>query len=139
MIDIKDSQTLYTLHEHLQSDLNYAPDQMIVFRTLDKKGNEKNEYGLFDTGNGSIDKLTLAELKRRDELRLLYVFDLRNNRCLKLDCVEEADEEPRRAYPFTSEEKGDPPDQFNIRIPSDDDEEEDEEEDDVEEYYEDEL
>ncbi|MDR3236273.1 MAG: hypothetical protein LBT48_06045 [Prevotellaceae bacterium] len=135
MIDIKDSQTLYTLHKHLQSDLNYAPDQMIVFRTLDKKGNEKDEYGLFDTGSGSIDKLTLAELKRRNELRLLYVFDLRNDRFLTLDCVEEVDEEPRRAYPFTSEEKGNPPHQFDLRIPSDSEDDDEDDDDEVEEFY----
>ena len=34
VVEIKAAQTLYTLHEHLQNELGYAPDQMVVFRTL---------------------------------------------------------------------------------------------------------
>jgi hypothetical protein len=120
MVEIKASQTLYTLHEHLQNDLGYAPDQMIVFRILNKKGEEKNQYGLFDMGSGSIDTLTLEELKNRNELHMQYVFDMRNNRFLHIECIEEDEASPRRAYPLTADEKGLPPDQFDARALADD-------------------
>ncbi|MDR2449884.1 MAG: hypothetical protein LBD52_08000 [Prevotellaceae bacterium] len=120
VVEIKASQTLYTLHEHLQNDLGYAPDQMVVFRTLTEKGKVKKQYGLFDMGDGSIDTLTLAELKRRNELDIQYVFDLRNNRFLKIEFTGEDEASPRKAYPLTADEKGLPPDQFDARLPAED-------------------
>jgi hypothetical protein len=116
VVEIKASQTLYTLHEHLQSDLGYAPDQMIVFRTLNKKGGKKKQYGLFDMGDGSIDTLTLAELKQRNELNIQYIFDIRNDRFLAITFMEEDEASPRKVYPRTVDEKGLPPDQFDARV-----------------------
>jgi len=118
--EVKASQTLYDLHEHIQNDLGYAPDQMIEFRTLNKKGKQQHEYGLFDMGDGSIDTVSLKMLHQRDELTLLYVFDIRNDRALRLDFIEEDEEAPRKVYPRTSEEKGVAPDQFSARIADED-------------------
>lgn len=120
--EVKSSQTLYDLHEHIQNDLGYAPDQMIEFRTLDKKGKRQHEYGLFDMGDGSIDTVSMKMLHQHDELTLLYVFDIRNDRALRLDFMEEDEEIPRKVYPLTSQEKGAAPDQFSSRITDDDDE-----------------
>ena len=114
--EVKASQTLYDLHEHIQNDLGYAPDQMIEFRTLNKKGKLQGEYGLFDMGDGSIDSISLQMLRQRDELILLYVFDVRNDRALRLDFMEEDEEISRKVYPLTSQEKGAAPDQFSARI-----------------------
>jgi hypothetical protein len=82
---------------------------------LNEKGKEKKQYGLFDMGAGSIDTLTLAELKRRNELSMQYVFDLRNNRFLKIELIDEGEALPRKAYPLTADERGLPPDQFDAR------------------------
>jgi hypothetical protein len=120
VVEIKASQTLYTLHEHLQSDLGYAPDQMVVFRTLNEKGGKKKQYGLFDMGDGSIDTLTLNELKRRNELNIQYIFDIRNDRFMTITFMEEDEALPRKVYPRTVDEKGLPPDQFDARVLADD-------------------
>ena len=116
VVEIKAAQTLYTLHEHLQNDLGYAPDQMVVFRTLNEKGKVKKQYGLFDIGHGSIDTLTLAELKARNELNMQYIFDIRNDRFLKIEFIETGEASPRKAYPLTADERGSPPDQFDARL-----------------------
>ena len=118
--EVKASQTLYELHEHIQNELGYAPDQMIEFRTLDKKGKQKHEYGLFDMGDGSIDNISLQALYQNDELSLLYVFDIRNNRAIRLDFMEEDEGNPRKVYPLTIEEKGSAPDQFSAKVIDDD-------------------
>ena len=133
--EVKASQTLYDLHEHIQNDLGYAPDQMIEFRTLDGKGKQQHEYGLFDMGDGSIDTVNMQTLRQRGETTLLYVFDLRNDRSLRLDFMEEDEEITRKVYPQTIEEKGTAPDQFNTRN-TDEDELTDTEEDDYEEGFE---
>ena len=120
VVEIKAAQTLYTLHEHLQNELGYAPDQMVVFRTLNEKGKVKKQYGLFDMGDGSIDTLTLAELKRRNEPTMQYVFDLRNDRFLTIAFIDDDEASPRKAYPRTVDEKGLPPDQFDARLLAED-------------------
>ena len=125
--EVKASQTLYDLHEHIQNDLGYAPDQMIEFRTLNKKGKQQHVYGLFDMGDGSIDNISLQALRQRDELRLLYVFDMRNDRAFRLDFMEEDEASPRKVYPLTIQEKGVAPDQFNARVIIDIEDEEDDE------------
>ena len=66
-------------------------------------------------GDGSIDTLTLAELKRRNELTMQYVFDLRNDRFLTIAFIDDDEASPRKAYPRTVDEKGLPPDQFDAR------------------------
>jgi hypothetical protein len=118
--EVKASQTLYDLHEHIQNDLGYAPDQMIEFRTLDTQGKQRHEYGLFDMGDGSIDNISLQTLHQRGEFTLLYVFDMHNNRALRLDFMEEDEASPRKVYPLTIQEKGIAPEQFNIRVTDDD-------------------
>jgi hypothetical protein len=125
--EVKASQTLYDLHEHIQNDLGYAPDQMIEFRTLNKKGKQQHVYGLFDMGDGSIDNISLQALRQRDELRLLYVFDMRNDRAFLLDFMEEDEASPRKVYPLTIQEKGVAPDQFNARVIIDIEDDEDDE------------
>lgn len=111
--EIKDAQTLYDLHEHILADLGYAPDQMIEFRTFDNKHQPGHEYGLFDMGDGSIDTVTMQDLKKDGETVMLYVFDLHNDRSLRIEIAEEDEESSRKVYPLTIEDKGVAPDQFD--------------------------
>ena len=46
--EIKGETSLYKLHDFLQNDFDFAPDQMVAFRGLDEKGKFRSEYGLFD-------------------------------------------------------------------------------------------
>jgi hypothetical protein len=73
-------------------------------------------------GNGSIDNISLQRLVKNDERRLLYVFDIRNDRAICLDFIEEDEASLRKVYPQTVEEKGIAPDQFNTKSIGDDDE-----------------
>ncbi len=50
---------------------------------------------------------------KHEETELLYVFDMRFDRFLRLFFVAADDEQPRKSYPRTSDEKGDAPSQFN--------------------------
>ena len=36
--DIKSETSLYKLHDFLQNDLGFSPDQMVLFRGLDEDG-----------------------------------------------------------------------------------------------------
>ena len=110
--ELRGSNTLYDFHEHIVSDLNFAPDQMVLFRVESAKGKPAKEYGLFDLGDGSMDEIPIEKLVKQQETTLLYVFDMRDNRALRLSFVKTDEELPRKSYPRTSDEKGDAPTQF---------------------------
>lgn len=103
---------LYKFHEFIRCDLDFAPDQMVVFEALDAEGVLCSEYGLFDMGDGSMDSVRLEDTLSRGEICLHYVFDLKGGRFLVLDYVSQVEETPRTAYPRTVLEKGTPPGQF---------------------------
>ncbi|MDR2802465.1 MAG: plasmid pRiA4b ORF-3 family protein [Prevotellaceae bacterium] len=128
--ELRGANTLYDFHEHIVSDLNFAPDQMALFRVEGAKGKPSKEYGLFDLGDGSMDEIRIEKLIAQHETVLLYVFDVHDNRALRLSFVETDDELPRKSYPRTSDEKGDAPSQFLDRQSNE------AYEDDVEEEYE---
>lgn len=110
--EVKGDMTLYDLHEYLTADLDFAPDQMVVFRGLDPAGRVCSEYGLFDMGDGSMDSVTIAQTVKNGEPTILYVFDIRKDRYINLAYIDTAEEQPRAHYPRLTAEKGRNPDQF---------------------------
>ena len=113
--EVKAGMTLYDFHDYLIGDLDFAPDQMVLFRGLDAVGNIKSEYGLFDMGDGSMDSITIEDLLAKKENLFLYVFDVRKDRSILFTFVEEVNEHPRASYPRLTAEKGRNPDQFAKR------------------------
>jgi hypothetical protein len=110
--ELRGSHTLYDFHEHIVQDLHFAPDQVVLFLVEGAKRMPVKEYGLFDLGDGSMDEIRIDKLVEWGETTLFYVFDVHDNRALRLSFVTTDDELPRKSYPRTSDEKGDPPAQF---------------------------
>ncbi len=110
--EVKAAMSLYDFHEYLVNDLDFAPDQMTLFRGLDANGRVRSEYGLFDMGDGSMDSITIGDLLAKKENSFMYVFDLRKDRSILFTLEGEADEHPRYSYPRLTAEKGRNPDQF---------------------------
>lgn len=110
--EIKGETTLYKLHDFLVNDLEFSPDQMVAFRGLDEVENLRSEYGLFDMGDGSMDMVTIEKTIKKGEVSLLYVFDLRKDRVIKLTLMGEVEESRRASYPRLVAEKGRNPEQF---------------------------
>lgn len=110
--EVREDMTLYDLHEYLVDDLDFAPDQMVIFRGLDAAGNIKSEYGLFDMGDGSMDSVTLSYALKKGEETIQYVFDIRKDRFIILTFIGTSEEHPRAHYPRLTAEKGRNPDQF---------------------------
>ena len=112
--EFKPEMSLYELHIFLQYDLDFAPDQMILFEGLPEDG-AKRRYGLFDFGCGTIDGITLETLVERGECSLHYFFNLKLRRFLLLEFIGEGEEEPRAPYPRRVQERGVNPDPFAAR------------------------
>ncbi len=110
--EIKGDTSLYSLHNFLLNDLGFAPDQMVAFRGLDSKDNLMSEYGLFDMGDGTMDSVTIQKTLSKGETQLLYVFDLRKDKIIKLTFISEVEPAFRASYPRLVAEKGRNPEQF---------------------------
>lgn len=110
--EIKGDTSLYRLHDFLVNDLDFSPDQMVAFRGLDEVDKLRSEYGLFDMGDGSMDMVTVQGTIAKGEVNLLYVFDLRKDRVIKLSLMGEVEESRRASYPRLVAEKGRNPEQF---------------------------
>ena len=114
--EIKGDMTLFRFNSYIVDNLGFSPDQMVIFEGYDEKGSLCSEYGLFDMGDGAMDTITFDKVLERGENELHYVFDLRNDRYIKLVYEGETSYLPMRAYPALVEKKGQNPDQFHIRI-----------------------
>lgn len=110
--EIPAEETLYELNSFLTDDLGFAPDQMVIFRGVDSNGKVRGEYGFFDMGDGSMDAVSVDELIKKGQVTLLYVFDLKKDRYIKLDLIGEVEELLRASYPRLVAEKGRNPEQF---------------------------
>ena len=113
--EIKGGMSLFRFNSFIIDDLGFSPDQMVVFEGYDEKGTLCSEYGLFDLGDGAMDTVTFDDVLQRGETELHYVFDMRNDRYIKLVFEGEAAFSPMRSYPHLLEEKGQNPDQFRAR------------------------
>ncbi len=111
--EIKGTTSLYSLHLFLQNDLGFAPDQIVMFRGLDKHDKVKGEYGLFDLGDGAMDRVSLEKVISVGQSKLHYVYDVFKDRAITLELLAKEEELARRSYPRLIAEKGKNPEQFS--------------------------
>jgi hypothetical protein len=110
--DLRGKDTLYDFHEHMVNDLHFAPDQVVWFLVKKANGKTVKKYALFDLGDGSMDEITIEQLNLGNGATLFYVFDVHDNRSLRLTFLGTGEALPRKSYPRTSDEQGDAPLQF---------------------------
>lgn len=111
--EVKGTSSLYSLHLFLQSDLGFAPDQMVLFRGLTKQNKVKTEYGLFDMGDGTMDKVSLESAFGSGIDSLIYVYNPFKDKGMRLELLGTEEPLSRRSYPRLVAEKGRNPDQFS--------------------------
>lgn len=111
--EIKGEASLYAFHRFLQNDLGFAPDQMVLFRGVSKAGKVKAEYGLFDLGDGTIDKVSVEKAAGKGEITLQYVYNTFKDKSIRLEFLGTEEPLSRRSYPRLVAERGRNPDQFS--------------------------
>ena len=114
--EIKGEMTLFKFNSFIVDDLGFSPDQMVLYEGYDEAGHLSSEYGLIDLGDGAMDTITLDKVVARGESELHYLFDMRNNRYIRLVLEGEVPATPLRIYPCLVDEKGQNPDQFRARF-----------------------
>ena len=150
---VEGSMNLFDFNTFILGDLGFAPDQMVLFEGYDESGKLCGEYGLFDMGDGSMDRISFEKLAKDGQTELHYIYDMRNDRYIRLVLEGQEALPLSTLLPCLLEEKGHAPEQFSVAyedyeavqtiVPKasapvgdedlDDDDDDDEEEDDDEE------
>ena len=110
---IHGATTLYTFHKQLRSDLDFAQDQLIMFKALDVTGELIGRYGLFDLGWGTVDKMSIEKLVKAGADTIIYFYDVTNRKSVILT-VEGEVQDPRVSpdVPVLDQVKGPNPIEF---------------------------
>ena len=111
--DVDSGMSLYKLREYIDRELGFSPDQMTVFETLSAAGKISRRIGLFDFGDGSMDRITINNTVSHEETVLRYVYNLTLSLCIELRLEGEQEPNRRLSYPVLVAEKGRNPDQFS--------------------------
>lgn len=109
---VRSDMNLFKFNKYILGELCFSTDQMVIYRAFDAKGNCTGRYGLFDLGDGSLDKVTFGDIVNRGQVSIEFVYNLRPERIINLVFEGEIPEEPRRSYPSIVGEKGHNPSQF---------------------------
>lgn len=90
---VNGATTLYDIHKQLRSDLEFAQDQIIMFKALDVTGGVVARYGLFDLGSGTVDRVTLEDTVKAGTDSMVYFYDVTNKKSVILTVEGEAEGE----------------------------------------------
>ncbi|MBR5035151.1 MAG: hypothetical protein IKX71_07565 [Bacteroidales bacterium] len=109
---VRSDMNLFRFNRYILGELCFSTDQMVIYKAYDSKGNCTAQYGLFDLGDGSLDKITFADVVGRGQMNIELIYDLRSKRKIDLVIEGEIPEEKRLSYPCIIAEKGHNPGQF---------------------------
>ena len=110
LYSIGSTQSLYAFHKQMRSDMEFPQDQLILFKALDAEGAVVARYGLFDLGDGTVDRITMAETLKRGIVSFVYFYDVTNKR--SVDITFEGESELEATAPVLTEVKGPNPIEF---------------------------
>ena len=107
--------TLLDLHEFISRDLGYDNDGMTSFFASDARWDKLLEFTLMDMGEGGpvpMQDVKLKEVLSLPQARLIYQFDMFNDRALYLESTGSATADGSMEYPRVTLSKATPPDQY---------------------------
>ncbi len=111
--ELDENNTLLDFHNILQEELEYDRSQMASFYTASKVWEKEEEFTLFDMGANTtpMDEVIIDDIVIEDNQKLLYVFDMFNERALFIECVGTVEKISERSYPVCTQSQGRPPQQ----------------------------
>ena len=108
--EMSGSTTLYDFHKQMRSDMEFAQDQLIMFKALDDVGGVVARYGLFDFGNGTVDKVTVEQTAKAGVKSFIYFYDVLNKKSVIVTL--ESIREGNGGIPMIVDSKGPNPIEF---------------------------
>lgn len=82
--NVNSSNSLYSFHKQMRSDMDFPQDQLILFKGLDEEGNVVARYGLFDLGNGAVDTVTVEDTIKAGIHSFVYFYDVTNKKSVNV-------------------------------------------------------
>ncbi len=111
-VAVSSEMNLFRFNRYFLTELGFSCDQLVIYKAYDAKGALKAQYGLFDLGGGTIDKITFKDLFDAEYQRIDLVYDIKTKRVITLSLEGEIPANPRLDYPSIIGEKGHNPSQF---------------------------
>lgn len=117
-IEIMSDQTFYDLHDFIQEELEYDSSLHATFFIATHNWQRKQEIALIETqvkGGEKIiamDKAILSSFMKDAHQKLIYVFDLINQRSFFIELMETKQDTSNRYYPICIDFGGEIPPQF---------------------------
>lgn len=108
---VNGENTLYTFHKQLRSDLEFPPDQQILFKALDAEGKVIARYSLVDLGHGTADQISIARTVREGTASFVYFYDTVSKKSVIIT-FEGEDAASSQTFPLLLESKGPNPVEF---------------------------
>lgn len=114
--------SLLDFHRFICDDLGYDPENMTSFFAADERWEKGREFTLMDMGFSESDgedlplemgKVSLSQVIRRNNDRLIYQFDILGDRALYLELTGAEKENEKRELPRLVLANGEAPDQFD--------------------------
>jgi hypothetical protein len=116
-IEILDDQTFFHLHEAIQDNLQFDKSQIASFFICNQKWEKEQEITLFELSEEEAAKVLVMDNTRIGDYtqdthdKMLYVYDVFNERLFFIELVEILKQDSTKAYPYISFEKGQAPQQ----------------------------
>ncbi len=111
-------QTFFQFHMAIQDNLHFDKSQIASFITCNKEWEKEQEIALFElTEEESAEVITMDNARIGDFLKnvrdkMIYVFDVFNERLFFIELVEIHKKDPSKKYPLCCLEKGHAPQQI---------------------------
>jgi hypothetical protein len=117
-IEIRDDQTFFDLHEAIQDNLHFDKSLIASFFICNQQWEKEQEITLFELSEEEaakvlvMDNTSIGQYMQDAHDKMLYVFDIFNERLFFIELVEILKQDTSKAYPCCSFEKGQPPRQL---------------------------
>ena len=109
--ELSGSNTLYTFHKQIRSDLEFPLDQPILFKALDAEGAVVARWALVDLGQGTVDTVRISDAVKAGVQSFVYFYDIASKKSVIVTIEAEAPESSVKV-PTLMESKGPIPLEF---------------------------
>jgi len=116
--EVRSDQSFYDLHQTIQKNLHYDQSQIASFFLCNDQWEKEQEITLFDLSDEPgqktmvMDSTIFSDHIRKLKQKLLYVFDVFNERAFFIQVAEIKEDSPGKSYPACTLSKGSPPAQI---------------------------
>jgi len=121
--DVNSGQTFYDLHIAIQKNCGYDPSQIASFFLCNDDWEKETEITVFELAEEpgratlAMDNTILSDFITGLKQRLIYVFDVFNERAFFIEVVGIRDDDSTRSYPRCTLSEGSPPVQILLEEP----------------------